>query len=340
MTPPVPAESKLVYLSDTDPGLTRLRHGEHFRYRDARGKAVRDEETLARVRSLVIPPAWEEVWISPTPDSHIQATGRDQRGRKQYLYHPVWRQKQEAYKYEKLALFGEALPRIRSVTRRHLGLRGLPREKVLATIVRLLDVTAIRVGNARYAKQNKSFGLTTLRNRHVRVKGREQLEFYFLGKSGKRHRINVRDRQLAAIVKRCQELPGQNLFTYLDAEKQPRQVGSADVNAYIQEVTGQPFTAKDFRTWGATSLAAGALAKHGPAPSKTAAKRAINEVVKQVADRLGNTPTICRKSYLHPRLLEAYAELVYPSEALLAKLEKRRGLRREETTLLAFLYAL
>lgn len=336
----IPAESELVYISDADPGISRQRHGEHFRYLGADGKPLRDAAALERIKSLVIPPAWEQVWISPTAASHIQATGRDARGRKQYLYHPVWRQNQEAYKYEKLALFGEALPRIRHVTKRHLALRGLPREKVLATIVRLLDVTAIRVGNARYAQQNKSFGLTTLRNRHVKVKGREKMEFYFLGKSGKRHRISVQDRSLVAIVKKCQELPGQNLFSYLNGDKVPRQVGSSDVNAYIQEITGQPFTAKDFRTWGATSLAAGALAKRGPAPNKTAAKRAINEVVKEVAERLGNTPTICRKSYLHPQLLEAYASLIYPSEKLLEKLERRRGLRKEESTLLAFLYSL
>ena len=336
----VPAESELVYLSDTDPGIARQRHGEHFRYRDAQGCALQDPVTLERIKSLVIPPAWEQVWISPTAASHIQATGRDARGRKQYLYHPVWRQNQEAYKYEKLALFGEALPRIRQTTKRHLKLRGLPREKVLATIVRLLDKTSIRVGNARYAQQNKSYGLTTLRNRHVKVRGREQMEFYFLGKSGKRHRINLADRQLAAIVKRCQELPGQNLFSYLDADKSPHQIGSQDVNAYIQEIAGQEFTAKDFRTWAATSLAAGALEKRGPATSKTAAKRAINEIVKEVAQRLGNTPTICRKSYLHPQLLEAYSNLIFPSEKLLAKLERRRGLRKEECTLLAFLYSL
>lgn len=332
---------QLVYKTDTEPGITRERaaNGE-FVFRDARGREIVREAVLARIAQLVIPPAWENVWISPLAESHIQATGRDQRGRKQYLYHPLWRETQEARKYQKLAQFGEALPRLRSATRRHLKRRGMPREKVLSTVVRLLDATSIRIGNARYAKENKSFGLTTLRNRHVKVKGREKIEFYFLGKSGKRHRISIADRQLAAIVKKCQELPGLTLFTYLDAEKQPRPIDSQDVNAHIQEITGQDFTAKDFRTWGASSLAAAALAKRGPAPNKTQARRIINEVVKDVAKILGNTPSICRKSYIHPKLLEEYAEGIYPNPKLLAKLERRSGLRKAEAVLMAFLYSL
>lgn len=329
----------LIYLTDAEAGYRRERHGDGFRYLDETGKVIRAKAELERIGALVIPPAWEQVWISPRADSHIQATGRDQRGRKQYIYHPVWRENQDAAKYERLVLFGEALPRIRSVTHRHLRLRGMPREKVLATIVRLLDVTAIRVGNASYARQNKSFGLTTLRNRHVKVRGRMELEFYFLGKSGKRHRVNLEDRTLAAIVKKCQELPGQHLFSYLDLEGKVHPVNSHDVNAHLRQIAGQPFSAKDFRTWGASTLAADALLHKGPAPSKTAAKRVISEVVKDVARHLGNTPAICRKSYIHPQLLKAYEELVFPSPKLLAQVDRRRGLRRAESALLAFLYA-
>ncbi len=245
----------LRYVTDTRPGITRKRAGRGFHYTMPDGQSAHDRDTLARIKSLVIPPAWTDVWICPTPKGHIQATGRDARGRKQYRYHPKWREVRDETKYDRMIAFGRALPTIREQLDRDLSLRGLPREKVLATVVRLLETTLIRVGNEAYARTNRSFGLTTMRNRHVSVDG-SQLRFKFKGKSGKMHSIGIRDRRLAAIVKRCQELPEQELFEYLADDGTRHTIDSSDVNAYLKEAGGDDFTAKDFRTWAGTVLAA------------------------------------------------------------------------------------
>ena len=296
------AVAGLRYVSDEDtPGISRARHGTGFTYRGTDGKAVRDSGFRRRVAALAIPPAWTEVWISPDPDAHIAATGRDAKGRKQYRYNPAFVEVRGLAKFGHLIAFAQALPRIRKAVDAHLGLRGMPREKVLATIIALLEKTLIRVGNEDYVRQNGSFGLTTLRNRHVAVEGGE-MRFLFKGKSGKTWRLSLRDRRVANVVRACQDLPGQNLFQYLGDDGAPQKVTSSDVNAYLREAAGHEVTAKDFRTWAATVEAA--LAFHrleGPPLRKH-----VREVVALVADRLGNTPTICRKCYIHPEILAAY----------------------------------
>jgi len=297
----------LRYVSDRKPGIRRKRAGKHFSYIGLDGKPIKDKGELERIKSLGIPPAWTGVWICPNPRGHIQATGLDARGRKQYRYHPRWREVRDETKYGRMIAFGQALPRIRERVDRDLGLRGLTREKVLATAVRLLETTSIRVGNEEYARTNKSYGLTTLRCRHVKVEG-ARLKFKFRGKSGKLHTISVKDKKLSQIVKRCQELPGQELFGYVDREGQRHTIGSADVNAYLKEITGQDFTAKDFRTWAGTVHALNMLRQLGESETQTQAKKNVVEAVKQAAERLGNTPAICRKSYIHPGVIEAYME--------------------------------
>jgi DNA topoisomerase-1 len=297
----------LRYVRDDRPGLRRVRCGKGVRYLDPEGRIIRDPETLARIRSLAIPPAWTDVWICPLANGHLQATGRDARDRKQFRYHPRWRAVRDETKYHRLIAFGLALPRVRDRVEIDLARPGLPRSKVLATVVRLLEATLIRVGNEEYVKANHSFGLTTLRNRHARVEG-TTVCFTFRGKSGVRHRIDVRDRKLARIVRRCQELPGQELFEYVDEDGAPCRVDSADVNEYLREIAGEEFTAKDFRTWGGTVLAARALAELPPFESATQAKHNIVAASRSVAERLGNTPTLCRKCYIHPAVLEVYAE--------------------------------
>jgi DNA topoisomerase-1 len=297
----------LRYVDDSQPGLRRRRSGKTFIVLDARGRRVRDRETLRRVRHLAIPPAWTDVWISPSPDGHVQATGRDARGRKQYRYHPRWRAVRDETKYARMLGFARALPALRARVDADLRRPGLPREKVLATVVRLLETTFIRVGNEEYARHNKSFGLTTLRDNHVDVRG-STLRFDFRGKGGKRHEVGVTDGRLARVVRRCQELPGQELFQYVDDDGTRRTVDSADVNAYLREVTGEDFTAKDFRTWAGTVLAALALQELHASSSATQAKKNVLRAVEAVARQLGNTPAICRKCYVHPGVIEAYMD--------------------------------
>jgi len=297
----------LAYVNDNEPGIRRRRSGSGFSYLGPEGDIVRDEATLERIRSLAIPPAWTEVWISPNPSGHIQAVGRDQRGRKQYRYHARWKATRDSFKYDRLIAFGRALPRLRRRIERDLARRGLPREKVLAAVVRVMEITLIRVGNKEYARQNRSFGLTTLRDRHAHIGGGKAI-FEFRGKSGKVHRTGFRDRRLARIVKACQDLPGQHLFQYLDEDGQRHAVESADVNRYIRETMGEDFSAKDIRTWAGTLSAARALIMQEPCASAAQAKRTINTCVKAVAGVLGNTAAVCRAAYIHPAVLQAYAD--------------------------------
>jgi DNA topoisomerase I len=297
----------LTYVTDEAKGITRERDGDSFKYTKSTGQPVTDEATLERIRKLAIPPAWTDVWICPKPSGHLQATGRDARGRKQYRYHPQFREVSEQTKYEHMLEFARALPAIRAKVAEHMALRGLPREKVLATVVHLLETTLIRVGNDDYARQNESYGLTTLRNKHVKVEG-TQLRFQFKGKSGKMWKLQIKDRRVAKIVKGCQDLPGQELFAYVDDEGQARDVTSADVNAYLREITGSDITAKDFRTWAGTVMAALALQEFERFDTKAAQKKNLKAAIERVAARLGNTPTICRKCYVHPEILNSYAE--------------------------------
>ncbi len=330
----------LRYVTDTTPGIQRKPAGKHFCYIDPDGKPVRDPQQLERIKSLGIPPAYTDVWICPIANGHLQATGRDARGRKQYRYHPRWRAVRDETKYERMMAFGLALPTIRERTEQDLARPGLPRPKVLATLVRLLETTLIRVGNEEYARTNQSFGLTTMRDEHVEIKG-STVKFQFRGKSGKDHVIDLHDRRLARIVKRCQDVPGQELFQYIDEAGERQTVDSADVNAYLREMTGQEFTAKDFRTWAATVLAALALQEFETFDSETQAKKNVVQAIKNVAERLGNTPTICRKCYIHPAIIDAYLEgtmltmlKTRTEEALVDSLSQ---LRPEEAAVLAFL---
>ncbi|HET9015863.1 MAG TPA: DNA topoisomerase IB [Thermomicrobiaceae bacterium] len=295
----------LHHVTDAMPGIRRISSGRGFRYLGPDGEQVREPKTIRRITSLAIPPAWTDVWICASPRGHIQATGRDARGRKQYRYHPRWREVRDATKYHRLVAFGEALPRIRQRTAHDLALSGLPREKVLATVVALLERTLIRVGNREYARQNRSFGLTTLRNRHVDVHG-STIRFHFRGKAGKEHEVDVRDRRLARIIQHCRELPGYELFQYVDEQGQRHSVDSSDVNDYLREITGQDFTAKDFRTWAGTVLAACALEHAGEPASQSEARHHVVEAVQEVASHLGNTPAISRRSYIHPGIIEDY----------------------------------
>jgi DNA topoisomerase-1 len=297
----------LRYVSDADRGFTRRRRGKSFTYLRSSGEALRDPRTLARIRTLAIPPAWKNVWICPAPNGHLQATGRDARGRKQYRYHPRWREAQDQNKYERIIAFAKTLPKIRRSVSRHLRKRGLPREKVLAAAVKLLETTLIRVGNDEYARDNHSFGLTTMHDEHVKIRG-ATIRFDFRGKHGIEHEIDLKDRRLAAIVHACRDLPGQELFQYLDETGEVRDVGSGDVNDYLREISGQDFTAKDFRTWAGTALAAQALQGFQDFDSAAAAKRNITDAIERVAERLGNTQAICRKCYVHPAVIEAYMD--------------------------------
>jgi DNA topoisomerase I len=297
----------LRYVNDESPGIRRKKRGGSFGYVGPDGKAVTDAASLGRIRSLAIPPAWTEVWICPSPQGHIQATGRDARGRKQYRYHPRWRQVRDETKYHRMIKFGKVLPKLRARIEADLGRPGLPREKVLAAVVRLLETTFIRVGNEEYARDNGSFGLTTLKDHHVKISG-AQIRFRFKGKSAKAHEIALSDPRLAKIVKHCRDIPGQDLFQYIDDEGNAQTVGSADVNEYLREISGDDFTAKDFRTWAGTTLAALALAKAEAAPTASKAKKVIAAAVATVADRLGNTVAVCRKCYVHPAVFDAYLD--------------------------------
>ncbi len=295
----------LRYTPDTGPGIKRRRAGKGFRYVRPGGRPASAADA-ARAKALAIPPAWREVWINPDPKGHIQATGRDARGRKQYRYHPDWRALREETKFEHAIAFAEALPRIRARVRADLSRSGMPREKTLAAVVRLLERTLIRVGNAEYARANDSYGLTTMVDDHATFEG-SAVRFSFRGKSGKEHEVGVRDRSLAGIVRRMQDLPGEPLFQYLDGDT-PRPIGSGDVNAYLREITGEPFTAKDFRTWAATTLAAQRLRRLGSAETKRALVANVNRALDEVAGRLGNTRAVCRASYVHPAVLSGYED--------------------------------
>jgi DNA topoisomerase-1 len=331
----------LVYVSDEDRGIRRERAGDAFAFFQPNGEAVTDEAALERIRKLAIPPAWTEVWICPKANGHLQATGRDARGRKQYRYHPEFRAIRDSTKYEHMMEFARALPAIRAKVAEHMGLRGLPRDKVLATVVHLLETTLIRVGNDDYARANKSYGLTTLRDPHVKVEGAE-LRFQFKGKSGKTWRLQLKDRRIAKVVRACQELPGQRLFQYQDGDVL-REVTSADVNAYLKEITGRDITAKDFRTWAGTVMAALALQEFETFDTQAAAKKNLRDAIERVSARLGNTPTICRKCYVHPEVLSAYAEgalLLQIKEKVEEELrEELAELRPEEAAVLAMLEA-
>ncbi len=337
------AESAGLRYATTDtPGICRRRVGKGFAYRDANGVRLADKAVLSRIRTLAIPPAWSAVWICPDPYGHIQAVGFDEKGRKQYRYHPKFREVREGVKFKHMMVFAEALPRLRHRVAADMAAPGLGRAKVLATVVHLLEATMIRVGNEAYAKENKSYGLTTLLVRHVKVEGAE-LKFHFVGKSGKIWRLDVRDRRIARIVKSCQELPGQHLFQYYDEAGQRQAVTSADVNSYLKEISGADITAKDFRTWTGTVLAAMALAEFETADTAARAKKNVTQAIERVSARLGNTPTICRKCYVHPEIVTAYLD-----GGLLLEIQKNidsqlRGdlstFRPEEAAVLSFLRA-
>ncbi len=334
------AEVGLAYVDDRRPGLTRQRRGKGFTYLDTKGDPIHDQATIERIQKLAIPPAYTDVWICPRRNGHIQATGRDAKGRKQYRYHPDFREAREANKFSRIMKFADALPAVRRRIDADMKRRGLPRDKVLATVVHLLETTLIRVGNDDYARTNRSYGLTTLRDPHVKVAGAE-LTFNFMGKSGKRWNVSLKDRRVARIVKACQDLPGQELFQYLDEDGVRRDVTSSDVNDYLREITGEDFTAKDFRTWSGTVLAALGLRAFEAFDSEAGAKRNVRTAIEEVAQRLGNTPTICRKCYIHPEILDCYLEgalVEHMRDAVESELSEDLGrLRPEEAAVLALL---
>lgn len=331
-------EAGLIYVNDDMPGITRQRSGKGFSYRGPDGKTITDKAERARLASLAIPPAYTEVWICPDPRGHVQATGRDAKGRKQYRYHPDFRAIRDGAKYDHMLDFAHVLPQIRDRVDQDMARRGLPAEKVVATVVHLLENTMIRVGNADYARQNKSHGLTTLRDRHVKIEG-SQIRFRFKGKSGKEWNLGLRDRRVARIVRAAQEIPGQHLFQYLDEDGQRQKITSTEVNAYLRDISGRNVTAKDFRTWTGTVLAALALAEYEAVDSQAAANRNIREAIEQVAARLGNTPTICRKCYVHPQVIDSYLadELKLELQDEIAEDLQKTGLRPEERQVLEFL---
>jgi DNA topoisomerase-1 len=331
----------LRYVSDDRPGITRHRSGRGFSYRSPNGETIRDRAEIARIAAIAIPPAWTQVWICPNPRGHILATGRDARKRKQYRYHPEWRALRDATKFDRMAAFASALPAIRTRLTEDLALRGLPREKVLAAVVSIIDRTLIRVGNEEYARQNGSFGATTLRDEHAEIV-RGELRLSFRGKSGKEHEAAVSDPRLTRVVRRCQELPGEQLFGYIDETGEPRAIDSGDVNDYLREIAGEEITVKDFRTWGGSVLCHRLLLDAGVASDEAEARRMVVASIKLVAARLGNTPAVCRASYVHPTILEAYL-----SHALVAEDgdeigdgdRDENGLRGEELRLQRFLAA-
>ncbi|MCE4069306.1 MULTISPECIES: DNA topoisomerase IB [Pseudomonas] len=322
----------LHYVDDRLPGISRRRLRGRFAYFDPGGERIRVEAEIERINRLAIPPAYIDVWICIDPLGHLQATGRDVRGRKQYRYHPRWTEVRDSAKYERLLRFGESLPALRRRIERDLALPGLGAEKVMATVVELLDRTLIRIGNERYRKENRSFGLTTLNNRHVEVRG-TRIRFAFRGKSGIRHSVDIEHPRLARILRRCLELPGQQLFQYLDADRQRHMIDSRDINTYLREHAGEEFTAKDYRTWAGTTLALEHCRRTRWEDEKSA-NRQLKAIIQQVADELGNTPAICRKCYIHPRVIEAFLAGELNG---LRKSRKRQNLSAEEATLLAFL---
>ncbi len=329
----------LRYVRCTSEGLQRRRSGEGFTYVDANGAPVRDKQVLQRIQSLVLPPAWEQVWICPCEEGHLQATGIDARGRRQYRYHPDYRQVRNHTKFYRMLDFAKALPGIRAQVEKHLRLPDLPREKVIATVVRLLETTFIRVGNEEYARENSSFGLTTLRDRHVKIEG-STLRFQFRGKSAQMHDVTIEDKRLARIVRECRDLPGYELFQYKDAFGELHSVDSADVNGYLQEISGQSFSAKDFRTWAGTIQTALALAEIGPFNSETEGKRHIVEAVRRTAKRLGNRPATCRNYYVHPAIFDAYLDGSLVSAVSRAQAlpdEDKTGLHPEEACVVSII---
>ena len=328
-------EAGLRYVSENQPGYTRKAKGDDFEYFDTEGKAVGDEQRLLRIKRLAIPPAWADVWISPTANGHMQATGRDARNRKQYIYHERWREMRDENKYERIVSFGKALPKIRRRVSKDLSLPGLPRNKVVAAIVQLLEDSFIRVGNEEYARENKSFGLTTMQDRHVDVKG-SKMRFRFRGKSGIKHDVDVTDRRIAKIVLKLQDLPGQELFQYVDENDEVCAVTSQDVNDYLREITGEDFTAKDFRTWAGTVFAAVALSTVGGFETKKQAKANVKDAIGAVSKILRNTPAICRKCYIHPAVLETYLR-ADPIEGLKRTIEKALTREDVEAAILKFL---
>ncbi len=332
--PEVASGGGLRYVHDGQPGIRRVRRRGAFTYTDADGKTIREPATLARIAALAIPPAWEDVWICPTPSGHLQATGRDARGRKQYRYHPEWRRRRDHSKFSRMLAFGQALPRIRARVASDLRTRSLTRETVLAAVVRLLDESGLRVGNTSYARENGSYGVTTLRNRHVEIET-DRVVLTFRGKGGKEHHVSLQDARLARIVRNCRAIPGYELFQYVDEDGQRQQVESHHVNDYLREIAGQDFTAKDFRTWRGTVLALAALREVGPASSDTQAARKVNEAIREVATALGNTLAVCRASYVHPAVIEAYSGGAIPRLPSAAS----RWLSREERATLALLRA-
>jgi DNA topoisomerase-1 len=311
MTATVPSEDPVAaaglrYSTDDRPGITRRRAGKGFAYQAADGTPIRDEETLERIRGIVIPPAWTDVWISPWPNGHVQATGRDAKGRKQYRYHPRFRARRDESKFERMIAFARTLPTIRARVDEDLAKPGLPREKVLAAVVRLLELTLIRVGNDEYARLNRSFGLTTLKDRHARIEG-SRVQFRFRGKSGKEHEVGLRDRRLAGVVKRCRDLPGQELFQYVGDDGEPHDVASQDVNAYLAEIA-PGVTAKDFRTWAGTVLAWRALRSIGEGRTDREKQKNVAAAIQATAENLGNTPSVARSAYVHPAVVDAYLD--------------------------------
>ncbi len=328
----------LRYVTDAEPGIRRRREGKCFVYVGSEGKRVRNPEHLRRIKSLAIPPAWEDVWICASKDGHLQATGRDQKGRKQYCYHPRWREVRDDTKYHRILEFGAKLPRLRRRCARDLAARGLPRKKVLAAIVSLLETTLIRVGNEEYARDNKSFGLTSMRDRHLATASGE-LRFEFQGKSKVAHSISVSDPRLARIVKRCHDLPGYTLFQYLDEDGQRHAIEAAHVNAYLREAMGDDFTTKDFRTWAGTVLAYKALSELREFDSQAQAKKNVITAIESVAKKLGNTKNVCRKCYIHPEIIDSYIDRSFSAvvnEKIKRTIDEKR-LRREEAVVMALL---
>lgn len=332
--------AQLVYVTDEEPGIRRQRVGKHFTYLDPEGNRIRDKQTLERIKALGIPPAWKDVWICPLEDGHIQATGRDEKGRKQYRYHTRWQALRDETKFHRMLLFGKALPAMRERIAHDLRRQGLPREKVLAAVVQLLGTTFIRIGNPEYVRANDSFGLTTLLDDHVEING-SKVRFEFRGKSGKEHAINLQDKRLARIIKQCQDVPGQRLFQYVDEDGNPHSITSTDVNDYIREIGGQEFTAKDFRTWGGTTLAVRAFKDLGPCDDEKLLKKNVVQMIRQVAQQLGNTQAVCRKYYVHPVIAESYGkgELLSLLERYDKAARSDEGLYPEELTVMALLRA-
>jgi DNA topoisomerase-1 len=336
------SSESLRYVLDNIPGYTRRPYRSGFRFFNAQGEPIRAVAILERLQTLRIPPAWVDVWICPSAEGHLQATGRDARGRKQYLYHPAWVARQSVLKYERILEFAAALPLIRRQVARDLSRRGLPKEKVLAAVVSLMESTLIRVGNEQYAKENRSYGLTTLRDRHAQVRG-SCVRLRFAGKSGKWHECEVHDKRLARIVERCQDLPGQQLLQYTDQQDRVHDIGSADVNDYLHSISGHDFSAKDFRTWAATSLAISLLCAECEFASMRASKRKVVEVVDCIARRLNNTRAVCRKSYVHPGVIESYLDKSIADHyrsATRRRSRTQRGLSKQEQMAVAILRAL